>query len=63
MEPTLDDLAAAPNLLTEATVVPEFEDETICELLVRPYRLGYRVLDDEVLILALVHGARRIWRV
>ena len=44
-------------------VVSEFGDATIRELLVRPYRLVYEVLDEKVLILALVHGARRIGRV
>lgn len=44
-------------------VVPEFGEEAIRELLVRPYRLVYRIVDDQVLVLALVHGARRIWRV
>ena len=43
-------------------VVPEFGDETIRELSVRPYRLVYKVIADKVLVLTLVHGARRIWR-
>ena len=54
--------ASLTEFADRGQVVPEFEDETIRELLVRPYRLVYMVLDDEVLILALVHGARRIWR-
>ena len=44
-------------------VVPELGDGSIRELLVRPYRLVYEVSDDKVFILALVHGARRRWRV
>ncbi len=44
-------------------VVPEFDNLAIRELLVSPYRLVYRVKDDQVIILALVHGARRVWRI
>jgi plasmid stabilization system protein ParE len=43
-------------------VVPEFADRTIRELLIKPYRLVYEVADDKVLILTLIHGARRKWR-
>ncbi len=42
--------------------VPEFGDGAIRELLVRPYRLVYRVEANRVVILALIHGARRVWR-
>ena len=44
-------------------VVPEFRDTSIRELLVRPYRLVYRLHPRQVTILAIIHGARRIWRV
>ncbi len=44
-------------------IVPEFADPTLRELLVKPYRLVYRVMDGQVVILTLVHGAIRIWRV
>ena len=44
-------------------VVPEFKDDSIRELLIRPYRLVYRVRPDRVVISVLVHGARRVWRV
>ena len=43
-------------------VVPEFADETIRELLIRPYRLVYKITDDKVFVLTLIHGARRRWR-
>ena len=43
-------------------VVPEYADPTIRELLIKPYRLVYKVTDDKVLVLALIHGARRTWR-
>lgn len=38
--------------------VPEFDDEKIRELIVYSYRVIYRLLDDEVLIAAVVHGKR-----
>ena len=44
-------------------VVPEFRDVSIRELLVRPYRLVYRLHEHQVTILAVIHGARRAWRV
>ena len=43
-------------------IVPEFRDPSIRELLVRPYRLVYRVGGEQVIILAVIHGARRAWR-
>ena len=44
-------------------VVPEFGDRSIRELLVRSYRLVYKVSADRVVILTLIHGARRVGRV
>ena len=40
--------------------VPEFDDETIRELVHRPYRIIYQVLDSQsvVAIVRLWHGAR-----
>lgn len=58
--------AAAESLAEMAErgqIVPEFGDASIRELLLRPYRLVYRVLPEKVIILALIHGARRAWRV
>jgi plasmid stabilization system protein ParE len=43
-------------------VVPEYEEETLRELFVDPYRIVYRLLDEQVDILAVVHGARRMPR-
>jgi toxin ParE1/3/4 len=42
--------------------VPEFADPSIRELLVRPYRPVYRLEPDSVMILAVIHGAQRMWR-
>jgi plasmid stabilization system protein ParE len=39
-------------------VVPELNDERFRERLVYSYRLIYRLDEDEVLIIALVHGGR-----
>jgi addiction module RelE/StbE family toxin len=52
-------LASQPRL---GPLVPEYEDETLRELFVEPYRMVYRLLDDQVDIVAVVHGARRMPR-
>ena len=43
-------------------VVPELADPSIRELLVRPYRLVYRIAGESVFVLSLIHGARRTSR-
>jgi hypothetical protein len=43
--------------------VPEFGDESIRELLVKPYRLVYKMTDEHVFIVAFIHGAQRLWRI
>jgi plasmid stabilization system protein ParE len=43
-------------------IVPEFGDPKIRELLVRPYRMVYEIQDENVSILAVIHGARRARR-
>jgi plasmid stabilization system protein ParE len=40
--------------------VPEFERDDLRELIVRPYRLIYCITGNEVEILRVVHGARRL---
>jgi plasmid stabilization system protein ParE len=52
-------LASQPRL---GPVVPEYGEESIRELFVAPYRIVYRLLEDQVDILAVVHGARRMPR-
>jgi addiction module RelE/StbE family toxin len=54
--------ASLAQFAERGQVVPEFADHTIRELLIKPYRLVYEVADDKVLILSLIHGARRKWR-
>jgi toxin ParE1/3/4 len=41
-------------------IVPEVGDETVRELFVKNYRLIYEIRGEDVVILALVHGARRL---
>jgi plasmid stabilization system protein ParE len=57
-------LAAASfkDLADRGQAVPECSDETIRELLVRPYRLVYKILPSKVIVLALIHGAQRYRR-
>jgi plasmid stabilization system protein ParE len=43
--------------------VPEFGDESIRELLVKPYRLVYKLTDEHVFIAAFIHGSRQLWRI
>jgi addiction module RelE/StbE family toxin len=43
--------------------VPEFGDESIRELFVKPYRLVYKMTDEHVFIVAFIHGAQRLWRI
>ena len=57
-----DAAASLGEFAERGQIVPEFGDESIRELLVRPYRLVYEVSADKVLILALIHGARRLHR-
>ncbi len=52
-------LADHPRLGAE---VPEYEDESLRELLENPYRIVYRVYEDRVDVVAVVHGARRMPR-
>ena len=58
-------LAAAGSLdrlSRRGRVVPEVGDDTVRELLVKGYRLLYKLGDDFVLILAVIHGRRDIGR-
>ncbi len=38
--------------------VPEFNDTTVCEIFVYSYRLIYKLYDDKILFVAVVHGKR-----
>jgi toxin ParE1/3/4 len=52
-----EQLAQFPQLGAE---VPEYEDESIRELLEHSYRIIYRVREERVEILSVVHGARQL---
>ena len=43
--------------------VPEFGDESIRELLVQPYRLVYKITEENVFVVAFIHGAQRLRRI
>lgn len=38
--------------------VPEYDAENIRELIERPYRIIYRIKQDQIDVLAVIHGAR-----
>ena len=38
--------------------VPEYEDEGIRELIEKPYRIIYSVKQDQIDVLAVIHGAQ-----
>ena len=40
--------------------VPEFDDDTVRELLVYSYRLIYRLTAEGILIAAVIHGSRNL---
>ena len=52
-----EQLSAMPYL---GATVPEYEDAAIRELLEQSYRIIYRVREDRVEILSVVHGARQL---
>jgi toxin ParE1/3/4 len=50
-----EQIAAFPQ---SGRMVPEFKDESIREVIERPYRIIYRIKTDQIDILAVVHGAQ-----
>ena len=54
-----ESLSSQPRL---GPMVPEYEDETVRELFEDPYRIVYRIADQQIDILAVVHAARRLPR-
>ena len=56
-------VAVARSLATFAErgrIVPEYEDSTVRQLIVRRYRLVYRVKPDRVEVLRIIHGAQQM---
>jgi len=43
-------------------MVPEFEDESVREIILDNYRFMYGLDDDSVLVIALIHGSRNLLR-
>jgi plasmid stabilization system protein ParE len=42
--------------------VPEYADESIRELQEHPYRIIYRVMTNQIDVVAVIHAARRLPR-
>jgi len=55
--------ASLADFAERGQTVPEFADESIRELLVKPHRLVYKLTDEHVFIVAFIHGSRRLWRI
>jgi toxin ParE1/3/4 len=58
LQKALDAAESLSTLSERGRVVPELQDESVRELLVRRYRMLYEVRSQEVYILAILHGAR-----
>jgi plasmid stabilization system protein ParE len=41
-------------------IVPEAEDNSIREIFFYSYRIMYRIKDDSILVLTIIHGARHL---
>lgn len=50
------------SMAARGRVVPEVSNPAVRELFVRNYRLIYLVAENDVHIIAFVHGARDLWR-
>ena len=59
----LDAAVSLADFAERGQTVPEFADESIRELLVKPYRLVYKLTEEHVFIVAFIHGAQRLWRI
>jgi toxin ParE1/3/4 len=40
--------------------IPEFDDESMREMIVYSYRIIYRVQENEIVIVAVIHGKRSL---
>lgn len=43
--------------------VPEFDVDSVREIIVRPYRVIYQIREDDCYIVAVIHGARDLRRI
>ena len=55
LERSVDGLAQLRDFPESGRVVPEFPDLPYREVIVNPYRFFYRVVDDEVWVVAVWH--------
>jgi len=56
-------VASSLNHFSErGRIVPEAGDNTVRELFVKGYRLLYKIGDDSVLVLGIIHGRRDLGR-
>ena len=51
----LERMCAFPNA---GRIVPEAEDDSIREIFFYSYRIMYRIKDERLLVLAIIHGSR-----
>ena len=60
----LDAAASLVALGERGRIVDEYDDPTVRQLLVEPYRLLYRVRDDQIDVIGLIHQRRAFdnWR-
>lgn len=58
----LDAVEQLGALADRGQVVPEFQDASLREILVAPYRIVYELTPGTVMVVALIHGARRLNR-
>jgi plasmid stabilization system protein ParE len=62
LEEVLTATASLSTLSDRGSQVPEVDDPGIRQLLCNPYRIIYRVDDEEVVILALLHQRQDVGR-
>ena len=62
LEEVLTAAASLSTLSERGTQVPEVDDPAIRQLLCKPYRVIYRVEDQDVVILALLHQRQDVGR-
>jgi addiction module RelE/StbE family toxin len=62
IERLLNDVDRLAEFLLIGARIREFKRSDYRHLIVRPYRVIYRVADDAVFLIAVVHGARDLKR-
>lgn len=56
----LERISVFPNA---GRIVPEAEDDSIREIFFYSYRIMYRIKDEKILVLTIIHGARDLGRI